>query len=371
MSFDFRVRYWGVTGSFPHPLPPDEVQQRIARAIVLLAQAGALQDLSRRGVTDADVHDVLERFLPQGARAGYGGNTSCIEIQTPETQIILDSGSGFRGLGVELAKRWADPLHQGPREAHVLLTHPHIDHTQATPFFDPYYNSGNRITIWAPKSVLDSLDVVLDPRSAWRSVYFPPTYDIMHGLKEFRHVQAGESFHINDVRIDAYSLHHPGGCLAYRMHRNGKTLVFASDHEHQSAPDKRLAEFSQGADLLYLDAQYRQEEYDGAEGLCGEPPLSRRGWGHSTYHDALRTAVEAQALRIHLGHHDPKRLRRRPGSARTPPGRDADSDAQRSRQTAHLSASHPGARRPHRRALASCSFPFAPYALFRGQFPFR
>ncbi len=83
--------------------------------------------------------------------------------------------------------------------------------------------------------------------------------------------------------------------------------MFASDHEHQVHPDQALADFARDADLVYMDAQYQRQEYDGRVGLCDEPPMPRAGWGHSTYTDAITTAVAAGAARIHLGHHDPKR----------------------------------------------------------------
>lgn len=307
MAADFRIRYWGVTGSFPCPLTPDEVQDLVARAIRTLAQQSVLGALARPDVSLDEIHRLLTEHLSQGARATYGGNTTCIEIETPDALMILDAGSGFRGLGVELSKRWAASDFRGRREAHVLLTHPHIDHTIATPFFDPYYDPRNKLTLWAPQSVLDSLHALLDPRSAWRSVYFPPTYDIMQGLKEFKPVTAGESFSIGGARISTLALSHPGGCLAYRLERNGKRIVFASDHEHQQAPDAALVEFAADADLLYMDAQYTRDEYQGRAGLSDEPPAPRTGWGHSTYRDAIATAVAAGAARIHLGHHDPKR----------------------------------------------------------------
>ncbi len=196
MAADFRIRYWGVTGSFPNPLTPVEIQDRIAAAIQALAAQGALARLARPDVTLDAIQAELQQHLSQGVRASYGGNTTCVEIETPDALIILDSGSGMRGLGVEIAKRWAAPDYRGSREANVLLTHPHVDHTLATPFFDPYYDKQNRITIWAPQGVLESLHVLLDPRSAWRSVYFPPTYDFMQGLKEFKPVEPACEFFI-------------------------------------------------------------------------------------------------------------------------------------------------------------------------------
>jgi phosphoribosyl 1,2-cyclic phosphodiesterase len=41
---------------------------------------------------------------PGPATARYGGNTTCIEVRTGGERIIIDAGSGIRGLGVALMK---------------------------------------------------------------------------------------------------------------------------------------------------------------------------------------------------------------------------------------------------------------------------
>ena len=60
-------------------------------------------------------------------------------------------------------------------------------------------------------------------------------------------------------------------------------------------------------DLLYLDGQYLAAEYEGRASMMGEPPLSRRGWGHSTVEACVATAVAAGAKVLHVGHREPKR----------------------------------------------------------------
>jgi ribonuclease BN (tRNA processing enzyme) len=49
-----------------------------------------------------------------------------------------------------------------------------------------------------------------------------------------------------------------------------------------------------GVDLLIQDAQYTPEEY-----------TARRGWGHSSIDYVTDIAVEAEARRVALFHHEP------------------------------------------------------------------
>src|SRR4030095_11549931 len=58
--------------------------------------------------------------------------------------------------------------------------------------------------------------------------------------------------------------------------------------------DRELAEFVEGADLLVMDAQYTDREYD-----------EKRGWGHSTTSYATDVAVLGRVQRLALYHHDP------------------------------------------------------------------
>ena len=59
----------------------------------------------------------------------YGGNTSCFEIETCESQIFCDAGTGFRS---------AKLLHD-KKNVWVFLTHFHHDHIQGFPSTMVYF----------------------------------------------------------------------------------------------------------------------------------------------------------------------------------------------------------------------------------------
>jgi phosphoribosyl 1,2-cyclic phosphodiesterase len=303
---EFTVTYWGATGSLTAPLRPATVSDKMMRAVKHLLSCGALKELGD-SPSEEQVRQCLDRHLPFHLRCSYGGNTSCAEIQTADSLLVLDSGSGFRELGIELNRRWNAADFKGPRKADVLFTHAHMDHTYATPFVDPYYDPRNHFNLWGTPRVLDSLRAVLDPASPLRGIYFPPAFDMMAAIRGLHEVVEGGTFAIGDTRIRTYVLNHPGGCLAYRFERGNRSLVFASDHEPLETPDLKLAEFARDADLFYVDAQYLDGEYRGEIGICADRPLARRGWGHGTVEGCIATAAAAGARRLHLGHHEPKR----------------------------------------------------------------
>jgi phosphoribosyl 1,2-cyclic phosphodiesterase len=303
----FTITYWGVTGTLTAPLRPAEVTDKLVAAIRCLVEGGQWGDLRPGPGLEADVRRALERGLPLHLRASYGGNTTCVEVQTPDELLIFDCGSGFRELGIDLEARWRAAGPGARRSAHVLVTHPHMDHTYGTAYFAPYYNPANAFTIWASPRVLKSLAAVFDPKSALSRLYFPPTYDQMTALKECRAVEAGTDFRLGSTRVTTCALHHPGGCLAYRLENAGRVFVFATDHEQPEVPDPGLAAFARGADLLYTEGQYTRAEYEGREGVAEDPPLARRGWGHSPVEACVATAVAAGVREVHVGHRDPRR----------------------------------------------------------------
>jgi phosphoribosyl 1,2-cyclic phosphodiesterase len=303
----FTITYWGVTGTIAAPLKPDEVTDKVARAVHHLLKQGHLADLQGRPGDLAEVRRRVENYLPFHVRSTYGGDTTCLEVQTPDALLILDCGSGFRGLASDIERRWNAPGYQGQRVAHVLITHPHMDHTIATPFADCYFDPRNQFTLYASKSVERSMCAVLCADSELSHTYFPPDYDLLKAIRNFKILEPDMTFPIGSTKITTYALNHPGGCLGFKLENAGRTFVFATDHEHRDVPDRKLAAFARGADLLYMDGQYLQTEYDGKEGIMGEAPLPRRGWGHSSVEACVATAAAAGVRRLHIGHIEPKR----------------------------------------------------------------
>ena len=75
---------------------------------------------------------------PLSENRRYGGNTSCIEVRLDDgTLLILDAGTGARGLGVALLE---DP----PARIDLLLTHLHVDHLEGLGAFEPIWHPQDR-----------------------------------------------------------------------------------------------------------------------------------------------------------------------------------------------------------------------------------
>jgi phosphoribosyl 1,2-cyclic phosphodiesterase len=226
----------------------------------------------------------------------FGGNTTCLQIMFPDTNriVIIDAGTGIRNLGRDLRA-----IGHKQDQIVVALTHFHWDHIQGFPFFAQAYDPGQKITLLAlgRGQTVSNLREIFEVQM--QSEYFPVQLDRMGANFEFLQI-ADASKHftgINNVEtiVSAQRHNHPGGAYSFRVERNGKVLVVCTDVEHVEQIDPRLVELARDADLLVHDAQYTAEELQ-----------KRRGWGHSSFDQAMQVAEMAGVKRLALTHHDPE-----------------------------------------------------------------
>ena len=239
----------------------------------------------------------------------YGGNTSCVEVRADGEIIVLDAGTGIRGLGLALEKEL------GPDTVRLtlLITHTHWDHIQGLPFFVPAYISKNLILILGYEGARSGLGAIL--AAQMETPFFPV------GLHELQSHLAIEElkdmeFEIGAVKVAAKFVNHPGICAAYRLFTSGGSIVYMPDNEpyeplklqlaaqdgidgneardFASGERAKLVEFLRDTDVAILDSQYTDEEYK-----------KHVGWGHSPMSSTVQLALDADVKRVLLFHHDP------------------------------------------------------------------
>jgi len=234
---------------------------------------------------------------PGAHTARYGGNTACVEVRDGHGHlVILDAGTGIRGLGKHLA---GSDTPNGVR-AHIVLSHAHWDHIQGLPYFAPFFKQGNAITVWGPKQGDVGMEEIL--RQLMQPVVFPVPLDALAATLEVKHVNA-EPIETEGCTITSMRVRHPAVTLGYRLETGGKAVVYVTDDELGPAGQydvgprwrERFVKFIGGADLLIHDAMYTPEE-------CA----THAGWGHSSYVEAVELARESGAKRLALFHHEPE-----------------------------------------------------------------
>jgi phosphoribosyl 1,2-cyclic phosphodiesterase len=228
---------------------------------------------------------------PQPENMRYGGNTSCVEVRLGDQIFIFDCGTGFRVLGHELEKEFANK----PFAAHVFVSHFHWDHIQGMPFFRPLYeNTGNQFVFHSSARTRRLEQVMAEQMAA---PYFPVDLARMKAKRHFYEIENGCLEMGDGVTLKTAYLNHPQGCLGFRLETKDGILVYATDNEPGDIHfDKNVRKLAEGADILIYDAQYLPEEY----------AARRRGWGHSHWREAVNVVMESGAKELILYHHDPE-----------------------------------------------------------------
>ena len=221
----------------------------------------------------------------------YGGNTPCIEILAANERLIFDGGTGLRVLGQSL-------LAHMPLKAHLFFTHSHWDHIQGFPFFLPAFIKGNSFKIYgaiAPNgaTIKQRLqDQMLHPN-------FPVPLQIMQADLQFCDLQVGKKLEIGEIRVETAKLNHPGEAVGYRISWRGLSVAYITDTEHYlNKLDENVLWLARQADVVIIDCTYTDEEYY-------DEKVSKVGWGHSTWQEAVKIAKAAEVKQLVIFHHDP------------------------------------------------------------------
>lgn len=219
----------------------------------------------------------------------YGGNTSCVEVRCGGRQIIFDAGTGIRELG-----RANNTCH-----VDILLSHTHLDHIQGLPFFRPLHAEGSNVALWAghllPKNTVKNVvSTIMKPP------VFPLTLEDVHSRVEFNDFMAGEPLQNEGLKkagvtVKTIALNHPDGATGYRVEYEGKSMCYITDIEHiPGTINIELVEFLRDADVFLYDSTFDDEEW-----------LKYKGWGHSTWQEAVRLGEAAKVKKIIAYHHNP------------------------------------------------------------------
>ncbi|MBR6380962.1 MAG: MBL fold metallo-hydrolase [Lachnospiraceae bacterium] len=210
----------------------------------------------------------------------YGCATSCYHVEACGEHLFLDAGNGLVHA----------PLCTN-KHAHILLTHPHLDHLVGLPFFPGMMDPQMLIEIYGStrdgQTVRDYVDRLYSPP------YWPCRVDAYPSEVRFHELE--EELWIGDIRVIKAASCHPGGSDLLRVEAEGKSIVYATDFEPSDGAGERLTEFSKDADLLLYDGQYTEVEFE-----------ARKGFGHSTPMLALKTMQGSGAKRVMVVHHDPR-----------------------------------------------------------------
>jgi len=221
----------------------------------------------------------------------FGGNTTCIMLEGANRTVILDAGTGIRELGKEMA---LDPELGIDRPCFLAFSHFHWDHIQGLPFFQPAYDPRRKFVISAIGRQRYGTDLRSIFETQMQEEFFPVSFDGLGATIKFLQTPE-DNLKVENAAVEVVKHKHPGGAYSYRFQDSeGKVIVFCTDIEHGDSLDPNIVALARGADVLIHEGQYTPEEL-----------ATHRGWGHSSWVQAVEVAEQARVKQLVVTHHDP------------------------------------------------------------------
>jgi phosphoribosyl 1,2-cyclic phosphodiesterase len=131
---------------------------------------------------------------------------------------------------------------------------------------------------------------------------FPLLVKDLKASLTFTDFPAGQSIHSHRLEsagivMRTLPLLHPDRATAYRLQFKDKAVCYVTDVEHKVGElDAALVDFIRDADVFIYDSTYTDEEF-----------ATYKGWGHSTWQQAVRLARAADVKKLVTFHHDPQK----------------------------------------------------------------
>lgn len=275
-----QLKFWGVRGSLPASPSPQEL---------MFSTEGILRNFFMSGHRDPQQISQYLNSMEVPLVGGYGVATTCVEVRSAKSQIIIDGGSGIRNLSEKIM---SGTVGRGKGPFHIFMTHFHWDHVLGLPFFTPHFMPGIQIHYYAVQPELESLI-----RGVFKRPYFPVPFESLSANIHFHQLEPRKPIQVDDVTLTPYQLDHPDPCWGYKIQSGGKTYSHCVDTEgtrvtrEEMGPDLPLY---QNTDLMYFDAQYTFPEL-----------AEKANWGHSAAQVGLEIALRESIPRVLFAHHDP------------------------------------------------------------------
>ena len=275
-----RVRFWGVRGSVPAPLPAEDISGKIE---------SVLRRAVQEGVKSLDEVTPFLEGLPAAETSTLGGNTACVVVSEDEDAIVLDAGTGLRRYGHYLA---AQGQLASDRPIHIILSHYHWDHIMGFCFFAPAFAEGNQIILHSPRAEAREYFKIQHSHP-----FFPVELEHMGAELKFMPMNAGLTRRVAHFDVLPIPLAHPGGGLGYRVDGRAGCVVYLTDTEmEQHSPEETstYVDFARGADVAVVDSQYSLFQ-----------TIEKLTWGHSSILRFIDMLHDADVKTLVMFHYDP------------------------------------------------------------------
>ncbi len=222
----------------------------------------------------------------------YGGDTSCIVIETESHILIFDAGTGIVNFNYNDYKR---------KPIFLFFTHYHYDHIIGFPFFLPFFMR-KKIEIKIVGPQLGHLTPKKMVNLFMNQNFIPYTINEFKNIPEFSILKDKSILKLNkNLTITSHHIkEHPiNGVIIYEIINKDKKIVIATDIEIKKSNEKKLQEIVKDAEILIMDSHFTEKDYQ---------KVIRAGkeFGHSTFKKAIKIAEKANVNKLFFFHYNPQ-----------------------------------------------------------------
>ncbi|MCL1863294.1 MAG: MBL fold metallo-hydrolase [Defluviitaleaceae bacterium] len=209
----------------------------------------------------------------------FGGNTSCVTVESGGEVLVFDAGSGLTKI----------PVATG--DVNILISHLHLDHIIGLGTFNPAWGKDKNATIYTCNRGEKPL------REQVLGVFSPPLWPVSMAEKSTARVTEitpDIPFTVGRFTITPFLSSHSDKTLAFHATDGEKSVVHLLDYETEKTSDceyKNLIKYCTNADLVIFDATYSEEDY-----------AKHIGWGHSTVAQGVKFASEVKCKAMVFSH---------------------------------------------------------------------
>jgi phosphoribosyl 1,2-cyclic phosphodiesterase len=211
----------------------------------------------------------------------YGGNTSCYELRAGDTQIILDTGTGFQNVNF-----------QKNYKKIILFSHLHHDHIQGLGFnsniFNPDCNIEISSALCEPKELENKI------QTYFSGSYFPLNLTDQLKNLQFQNFSTTIENNKDNILIESMEMNHPGRSFGYSITYQNRKVVYLSDNEVEPWQMTELYNFCEDSDIILWDGMFSDKEL-----------ADKKGWGHSSVEQGANFFSKVKCKKMLITHHAP------------------------------------------------------------------
>ena len=176
---------------------------------------------------------------------------------------------------------------------HIFLSHYHWDHIVGMLTFAPLFDKSFEFNIYGFNKFtkIENLQNKLLDSAVW-----PVSMDMLSAEVNFIELSKNSMKISDNIIIDYIHHTHPNGATSYKINISDFSILYTTDCEHtDNILNQEVVEIAKSVNILIHDSHFTREDLP-----------KHKGWGHSSWENAVELAKVANVNKLILFHFNPE-----------------------------------------------------------------